>query len=113
MNETVKQVNLLDLSDKLKIKIYSVPPSINDNPEPNVGRQVLVQTQHSKDLNFYICLEITEEKQGKYIGKIVGEEGYQGPRDTIYQGKYLKFEFDGLSLDDLICFEKKNVWKTI
>ncbi len=113
MNEAVKQIDLLNLSDKSTLEIRSVPPSIDDNPEPEPGRQVLVQTQRAKDLNFHILLEIIDEKQGKYVGKVVGEEGYQGPRDTIYPSEYLKFEFDGLTLDDLVWFEKKNVWQTL
>lgn len=113
MNEVVKQIALLDLSDKPKLEIRSVPPSIDDTPDLKPGRQVLVQTQRTKDLNFYILLEIIDEKQGKYIGKVVGEEGYRGLRDTIYPGEYLKFEFDGLTLDDLVWFEKKNVWQTL
>ena len=109
MNQAVKQIALLDLSDKPKIEIRSVPSSIDDNPELKPGRRVSVQTPRANELNFYILLEITEQKDGRYIGKVVGEEGYQGPRDTIYPGKYLKFEFDGLTLDDLVWFEKKNV----
>lgn len=54
-------------------------------------------------------LEVTEQHQGDFIGKVVGQKGFEGPRGEIYPGEYLKFEFDGMTVDDEVWFEAKNV----
>ena len=109
MTQAIKKIDFLDLSSERKITIEFVPSSASDNPKITIGRQVLVQTQRAKDLKFYIVLEVTEQRQGGFIGRVVGPEGYQGPRKVIYPGQYLKFEFDGISVDDEVWFEEKNV----
>lgn len=101
MRRVIKKIDFLDLSTGLKIEINSAIPLCP-------GRKVLVQTQRAKDLKFYIMLEVIEQRQENYIGKVLGPEGYHGDRDVIYPGKYLKFEFDGMTLDDEVWFEKKN-----
>lgn len=109
MNQAIKTIDFLNLSAKRKITIESMPPNASDNLKMTIGRQVLVQTQHAKDLKFYIILEVTEQSQGGFIGKVVGPLGYKGPREVIYPGEYLKFEFDGMTIDDEVRFEEKNV----
>lgn len=109
MSQAIKTIDFLDLSAEPKITIESVPPSSSDNPQIALGRQVLVQTQRAKDLKFYIVPEVTEQRQKGFIGKVVGPEGYEGPREAIYPGEYLKFEFDGMTVDDEVWFEDKNV----
>lgn len=109
MRRTIKTIDFLDLSGERKITIESMPPSASDNPQIALGRQVLVQTERAKDLKFYIMLEVTEQRQGGFIGRVVGPEEYEGPREVIYPGEYLKFEFDGMTVDDQVWFEEKNV----
>jgi hypothetical protein len=113
MTESNKEADLVDLSGEPKVHTASVPPSPTDNPDVEAGRRVLVQTKRSRELKFYIMLEVVGEEGGQFLGRVIGPEGYTGPRDTIYPSKYVKFEFDGLTLDDVISFEKKHVWKTI
>jgi hypothetical protein len=105
----VKQFGFLDLSGTPKVRIRSIPPSSTDSPEPEPRRKVLVQTPRARELNFYIVLEIIEQQGGDFVNKVVGPEGYEGPRDTIFPGEYLRFEFDGMTLDDLVQFERKNI----
>lgn len=109
MSQGIKTIDFLDLSAERKITIETTPTSTLDKPQIVLGRLVLVQTQRAKDLKFYIVLEGTEQRQGGFIGRVVGPEGYQGPREVIYPGKYLKFEFDGMTADDEVWFEEKNV----
>ena len=109
MNQLIKHVKFVDLSNEPKSTIWSVPPTPSDNPQLAPGRKVLVQTQRAKDLKFYILLEVTEQREGGFIGKVVGPEGYEGPREVIYPGMHLKFEFDGMSEGDQVWFEEKNV----
>ena len=109
MGRTIKTIDFLDLSGEQKITIESMPPSASDKPKIAIGRRVLVQTQRAKDLKLYIMLDVTEQRQGGFIGRVVGPEAYEGPREVIYPGKYLKFEFDGMTIDDQVWFEEKNV----
>jgi hypothetical protein len=109
MSQAIKTIDFLDLCGERKITIESMPPSASDNPKITIGRQVLVQTQRAKDLKFYIVLEVTQQRQGGFIGRVVGPEGYEGPREVIYPGNYFKFEFDGMTVDDEVWFEEKNV----
>ena len=109
MNQLIKHVKFVDLSNEPKSTIWSVPPTPSDNPQLAPGRKVLVQTQRAKDLKFYILIEVTEQPKKGFIGKVVGPEGYEGPREVIYPGEYLKFEFDGMTVDDQVWFEEKNV----
>lgn len=109
MHQSIKRVEFLDLSNEPKMTIRSVPPGPSDNPQLRPGRKVLVQTQRAKDLKFYIMLEVTEQRQKGFIGKVVDPEGYEGPREVIYPGEYFKFEFDGMTVGDQVWFEGKNV----
>jgi hypothetical protein len=109
MSNDIKHIDFIDLSAEAKIEIRSWPSSEDKNSELKPGNQVLVQTQRAKELNFYIVLEITELKEGTFIGKVIGQEGYEGPRDNIYPGEYLKFEFDGLTTNDFVRFERKHI----
>jgi len=109
MSQAIKTIDFLDLSAERKITIESIPPSASGNPQLGPGCKVLVQTRRAKDLKFYIMLEVTEKRQKGFIAKVVGPEGYQGPREVIYPGEYLKFEFDGMTVDDAVWFEEKNV----
>lgn len=109
MSQVIKAIDFLDLSAERKITIESIPPNASGNPQVAPGCKVLVQTQSAKDLKFYIMLEVTEQSRKGFIGKVLGPEGYKGPREVIYPGEYLKFEFDGISVDNLVWFEEKNV----
>ncbi len=109
MSQGIKYIELIDLSTEPKVEIRSRSPSEDDNPELRPGLQVRVQTQNAKELNFYIVLEITELEKGGYIGKVIGQQGYQGPCDIIYPGEYLQLEFDGLTTNDLVRFEQKHI----
>lgn len=109
MSQAIKAIDFVDLSAEPKITIDSMPPSASDNLQLAPGRKVLVQTKRAKDLKFYIVLEVTEQRQRGFIGRIVGPEGYEGPREVIHPGKYFKFEFDGMNVDDEVWFEEKNV----
>jgi hypothetical protein len=109
MSQAIKAIDFLDLSAERKITIEPIPPNASGNPQLAPGRKILVQTQRAKDLKFYIMLEVTEQRQGGFIGRVVGPEGYEGPREVIYPGDYLKFEFDGMTVDDQVWFEEKNV----
>lgn len=109
MSQAIKKIDFLDLSAEPKIRIKSLPSSALDSPQLAPGQKVLVQTQRAKDLKFYIVLEVTECRQKGFIGKVVGPEGYEGPREVICPGEYLKFEFDGISVGDEVWFEEKNV----
>ena len=66
-------------------------------------------TTESKALNFKIVLEVVEKRYGQWVGKVIGAEDYEGPRETIYPDEYFKFEFNDISADDLYYFEDKNV----
>lgn len=109
MSQGIKTIDFLDLSAERKIMIDTTPTSTLDEPQIALGRLVLVQTQRAKDLKFYIVLEVTEQRHGGFIGRVVGPEGYEGPPEVIYPGKYFKFEFDGMNVDDKVWFEEKNV----
>lgn len=109
MDQPIKSVEFLDLSGKPKIKIKSIPPTSSDNKEIVQGSKVCVQNQRAEDLKFYIVLEVMGQSKGHFVGKIVGQEGYEGPRETIYPGEYFMFEFDGLFSDDQVWFDEKNV----
>jgi hypothetical protein len=109
MRQAIKKIDFLDLSAEQKVWIKSIPSSALDSPQLAPGQKVLVQTQRAKDLKFYIVIEATEQREEGFIGKVVGPEGYEGPRHVIYPGEYLKFEFDGMSVGDEVWFEEKNV----
>ena len=109
MSQTIKTIEFLDLSAEPQITIESVPPSPSDNPQIAPGRQVLVQTKRARVLNFYIVLEVVGQHGDRWMGKVVGQDGYQGPRDTVYPGRYFKFDFDGMEADDKVLFDQKNV----
>lgn len=109
MGQAINTIDFLDLSAERKTTIKSVPPSASDNPQIVPGRKVLVQTQYAKDLKFYIMLEVTKQRRKGFIGKVVGPEGYEGSPEVIYPGEHLKFEFDGMTIDDEVWFEEKNV----
>jgi len=59
--------------------------------------------------NAFVLVQTHRAKKLYLVGKVIGPEGYEGPRDKIFPGEYLKFEFDGLTIDDLVWFERKNV----
>jgi hypothetical protein len=109
MSQAIKRIDFLDLSTEPKIMVQSIPPNASDNPQLAPGRMVLVQTQCAKNLKFYIVIEVTEERQNGFIGKVVGQEGFKGPFEVIYPGEHLKFEFDGMTLGDEVWLEVKNV----
>ena len=109
MSQVIKTIDFLDLSAERKITIDTMPPSTSDKPQIVLGHQVLVQTQRAKDLKFYILLEVTEQRRKGFIGKVFGQEGFEGLREEIYPGEYLKFEFDSMTVDDEVWFEAKNV----
>ena len=111
MNEEIKTVGLIDFSGAPKGRVSNSPPSCNEGQMLQPGAKVLVQTPKSRELHFYIMLEVIRQTDdGRYIGQILGPEGYQGDRNTIYPGKTLEFNFDGLKCDDLIYFNDENVW---
>lgn len=109
MSKTIKYVEFLDLTRKPIIAIKSIPPSQSETKKIIEGSKVCVQTQRASEFNFYIVLEVTGHNEGPYVGKVVGQEGYEGPMEIIYPGKYLKFDFDGLSTDDQVYFDENNV----
>lgn len=109
MSQAIITIDFLDLSAERKITIESIPPSASGNPQLGPGCKVLVQTQRAKDLKFYIVFEVTEQRRKGFIGKVIGPDGYQGPREVIYPGEYPMFEFDGMTVGDQVWFEEKNV----
>jgi hypothetical protein len=111
MNEGIKTVELVDFSGAPKGRVSNWPSSCNESQMLQPGTKVLVQTPKSREFHFYIMLEVVRQTDdGRYIGQILGPEGYQGDRDTIYPGETLEFNFDGLKRDDLIYFKDHNVW---
>jgi hypothetical protein len=109
MKDDIKTVELIDFPDVPKVRVSNWRPSYNEGQMLQQGAKVLVQTPKSRDLHFYIVLEVSEQCREGFIGKVVGQEGYEGPLEVIYPGEYLKFEFDGLSDGDQIWFDEKNV----
>ena len=111
MDEEAKTVELIDFSGLPKVRVSDWPPSSNKGQMLQPGARVLVQTPKSRELQFYIMLEVIRQADdGRFIGKIIGPEGYQGDRNTIYPGETMEFKFDGLKCDDLIYFKEHNVW---
>ena len=109
MDTQIKSVEFLDLSDQQKQKIKTFRDSSSEKQGPASVRRVLVQTEHSRELGFYIFLEVLGEREGKWVGRVLGQEGYQGPREIIYPSPRFKFKFDDMAADDHVWFEKKNV----
>lgn len=104
-------MELVSYSGSSRARVSNWPPSHNERQILQPGAKVFVQTSKSRELHFYIMLELIRQTgDGRYIGQIVGPEGYQGDRNTIYPEETLEFNFDGLKRDDLIYFKDKNVW---
>jgi hypothetical protein len=111
MNQEIKTVELIVFPGLPKIRVSGWPSSSNEDRMLQPGAKVVVQTPKSRELHFYIMVEIIRQADdGRYIGQIIGPEGYQGNRNTICPGETMEFNFDGLKCDDLIYFKDHNVW---
>lgn len=111
MGRAIKTIHFLDLSRKSRATVSRHPRRSETPWAISPGDNVLVQTANCQKYGFYIMLEVvpqTEENQ--YVGKVLGPQGYDGPRDVIYPGPTMEFSFDGLRSDDLVYFSKKNVF---
>ena len=53
---------------------------------------------------------VTKTDEDHYVAKVLGPQGYDGPKDVIYPGPTMEFSFDGLRSDDLLYFFKKNLF---
>jgi hypothetical protein len=109
MDPQIKSIEFLDLSDQPKKNITTFRDSSSDNRKPGSVRRVLVQTEHARELGFYVFLEVLGERDGKWVGRVLGQEDYHGPREIIYPGPRFQFEFDDMAADDQVWFEERNV----
>jgi hypothetical protein len=111
MGRAIKTIAFLDLSRKPRTTVSNHGRRSETPWAISRGDKVLVQTANSQTYGFYIMLEVlTQTEEGQYVGKVLGPQGYDGPRDVIYPGPTMEFSFDGLRSDDLVYFLEKNVF---